>query len=146
LDLYYRLSVFIIQLPALRERKADIALLANFYLKEFAKKVNRPALNMNEKLLGLLEAHNWKGNVRELKNVIERLVILADHDVLNPDQLPNEFFVAAPKTNAYDLQTVEKQHIQKILMQTKGNKSETARLLNIGLTTLYRKIEEYKIV
>jgi two-component system NtrC family response regulator len=145
LDLYYRLSVFIIQLPALRERKADIALLANFYLKEFAKKVNRPALNMNEKLLGLLEAHNWKGNVRELKNVIERLVILADHDVLNPDQLPNEFFVAAPKTNAYDLQTVEKQHIKKILMHTKGNKTETARLLNIGLTTLYRKIEEYKI-
>ncbi|MES2447344.1 MAG: sigma-54 dependent transcriptional regulator [Bacteroidota bacterium] len=145
LDLYYRLSVFTINLPALRKRKADISLLADFYLKQFAKKVNRPALKIDEKLLAVLEKHSWKGNVRELKNVIERLVILADGDVLMANQLPIEFFIDAPITNAFDLQTIEKQHIQKVLAHTKGNKTETARLLNIGLTTLYRKIEEYQI-
>ncbi len=145
LDLYYRLSVFIIQIPALRERKADIELLANFYLKDFAQKVNRPLLKMDAKLIDKLQTHSWKGNVRELKNVIERLVILSNGDVLNADQLPNEFFIDTPIHNSFDLQAIEKQHIQKVLLHTKGNKTETARLLNIGLTTLYRKIEEYQI-
>jgi len=145
LDLYYRLSVFVINLPALRERKADIGLLAEYYLASFAKKVNRPNLKMDEKLLNALNKHSWKGNVRELKNVIERLVILNDSEIIDTAQLPNEFFMDAPNTNAFDLQTIEKQHIQKVLIHTKGNKTETARLLNIGLTTLYRKIEEYQI-
>lgn len=145
LDLYYRLSVFIIPLPALRERKADITLLAEFYLKEFANKVNKPALKMNDKLVDALNKHSWKGNVRELKNIVERLVIMADGDTLDVNQLPYEFFTDAPTANAFDLQAIEKQHIQKVLAHTKGNKTETARLLNIGLTTLYRKIEEYKI-
>ena len=145
LDLYYRLSVFIIPLPALAERKGDIELLANFYLKDFAKKVNRPNLKMNAKLVEMLQKHSWKGNVRELKNIIERLVILADTDILDANQLPYEFFTDVPAINSFDLQTIEKQHIQKVLLHTKGNKTESARLLNIGLTTLYRKIEEYGI-
>ncbi|MES2652568.1 MAG: sigma-54 dependent transcriptional regulator [Bacteroidota bacterium] len=146
LDLYYRLSVFVINLPSLRERKADIGLLAEHYLKEFAKKVNRPSLKMDEKLLSTFAKHNWKGNVRELKNVIERLVILNDGEIINTAQLPSEFFIDTPNANAFDLQTIEKQHIQQVLTHTKGNKTETARLLNIGLTTLYRKIDEYKII
>ena len=145
LDLYYRLSVFVINLPALRERKADIGLLAEYYLSSFAKKVNRPHLKMDEKLLTALNKHSWKGNVRELKNVIERLVILNDGEILDTSNLPIEFFIDTQDVNAFDLQTVEKQHIQKVLVHTKGNKTETARLLNIGLTTLYRKIEEYQI-
>lgn len=145
LDLYYRLSVFVIPLPALRERRTDIGLLANYYLKDFAKKVNRPMLKMDGELISILANHSWKGNVRELKNVMERLVILANGDSLDSSQLPNEFFTAASVSNSFDLQTVEKQHIQKILLHTKGNKTETARLLNIGLTTLYRKIEEYQL-
>lgn len=146
LDLYYRLSVFIIHLPSLAERKGDIELLANFYLKDFAKKVNRPNLMMNAKLIEMLQKHSWKGNVRELKNIIERLVILANTDVLDANQLPYEFFTDVPMINSFDLATIEKQHIQKVLLHTKGNKTETARLLNIGLTTLYRKIEEYQLV
>lgn len=145
LDLYYRLSVFVINLPALRERKADIGLLAEYYLSSFAKKVNRPNLKMDEKLLTALNKHSWKGNVRELKNVIERLVILSDGEILDSSNLPIEFFIDTQDVNAFDLQTVEKHHIQKVLAHTKGNKTETARLLNIGLTTLYRKIEEYQI-
>jgi two-component system NtrC family response regulator len=145
LDLYYRLSVFVITLPPLRERHTDIPLLANFYLKQFANKVNKPELRMDDHLLSTLKKHYWKGNVRELKNVIERLVILNDAEIIDASQLPNEFFITTPNTAPFDLQEVEKQHIQKVLAHTKGNKTETARLLNIGLTTLYRKIDEYKI-
>jgi len=145
LDLYYRLSVFIIPLPALRDRKSDIELLAMHYLKFFGQKVNKPKLSIDEKLLKLLINHNWKGNIRELKNVIERLVILSDGDVLSTKYLPVEFFSNVTELNSFEMAAVEKHHIQKVLSHTRGNKTEAARLLNIGLTTLYRKIEEYQI-
>jgi len=144
-DLYYRLSVFTIILPPLRERKGDISALADYYLNEFSLKVNRATLRLDDKILQLFEKHNWKGNIRELKNVIERLVILSDGDTLNTSALPVEFFESSPIENSYNLQDIEKQHIQKVLLHTKGNKTETSRLLGIGLTTLYRKIEEYQI-
>jgi len=144
-DLYYRLSVFTIVLPPLRERKVDIPALAQHYLTQFAIKTNRPELALENKMLDVFEKYNWKGNIRELKNVIERLVILSDGDSLNLSALPQEFFEFAPLENDFNLQQVEKQHIQKVLIHTKGNKTETSRLLGIGLTTLYRKIEEYGI-
>lgn len=145
LDLYYRLSVFTIPLPALRERKSDIELLAKHYLKLFANKVNKPELKLTDKLLEVLTAYSWKGNIRELKNVIERLVILADGDVLDDTYLPAEFYTSGTEISSLDMADVEKQHIQKVLVHARGNKTETARLLGIGLTTLYRKMEEYKI-
>jgi len=141
LDLYYRLSVFTISLPSLNERKEDIALLAKYYLKFFTEKASRQ-VKMSDDFLALLKRHEWRGNIRELKNVIERSVILSD-DVLNPDSLPPEFNNQATNSNSLDLQSIEKQHISKVLVYTKGNKTETARLLGIGLTTLYRKIDEY---
>lgn len=144
-DLYYRLSVFTITLPPLRERKTDIPALATYYLKEFANKVNRSVPKMDDKVLSILSSHSWKGNIRELKNIIERLVILSDGNVLSATALPPEFFEFTPIENDYNLQQIEKQHIQKVLIHTKGNKTETSRLLGIGLTTLYRKIEEYQI-
>jgi two-component system NtrC family response regulator len=145
-DLFYRLSVFTITLPPLNQRKQDIELLAKYYLKEFAFKINRPALKMNDDFIATLNRHNWKGNIRELKNVMERVVILADDDTLTTDLLPVDFqYETSTNTNALDLETVERQHIQKVLAHTRGNKTETARLLGIGLTTLYRKLDEYKI-
>jgi len=145
-DLYYRLSVFTIMLPPLRERKADIPLLAKYYLKEYAVKSNRTSLHLDDKILDIFEKYQWRGNIRELKNVMERLVILSDGDELNLSALPPEFFEFAPLKNDFNLQQVEKHHIQKVLIYTKGNKTETSRLLGIGLTTLYRKIEEYGIL
>ncbi len=143
LDLYYRLSVFTISLPALNQRREDIEPLAKYYLKFFTNKASRQ-VKMGDDFLNLLKRHDWRGNIRELKNVIERSVILSD-DVLTADTLPPHFNDAATASsnNALDLQSIEKQHISKVLAYTKGNKTETARLLGIGLTTLYRKIEEY---
>lgn len=144
LDLYYRLSVFSIDLPSLSQRKSDILLLARHYLKEFANKVNKPGFEMSDDFQELLMKHAWRGNIRELKNVIERVVILADGSLLDANLLPYEFH-AEHLSNEGDmmkLETIEKQHIDKILKYTGGNKTETARLLGIGLTTLYRKIEK----
>jgi two-component system NtrC family response regulator len=147
-DLFYRLSVFQIMLPSLNERKEDIKLLADFYVKQFADKTNQQISGMDAEFIKILEAHKWRGNVRELKNIIERAVILCNGNILKADLLPLDFHMNQDSTTikAFDLASVEKNHIQKILLYTKGNKTETARLLNIGLTTLYRKIEEYQLL
>ena len=145
LDLFYRLSVFSIELPSLNERKADILLIARFYLKQFAAKVNRPDFIMGDDFATLLMNHNWKGNIRELKNVIERVVILNDGKELDPSLLPYEFHQGSAEGDQMKMETVEKLHIMKVLKYTRNNKTETARLLGIGLTTLYRKLEEYHI-
>lgn len=143
-DLYYRLSVFQIILPALNERTEDIEEIARHFMKIFAAKMNKPEPKMSGEFLGKLQQHHWKGNTRELKNVIERAVILAD-DKLLPQHLPFDFAVGMPSRFVFDLAEVEKQHIEKILHYTGGNKTEAARLMNIGLTTLYRKIQDYKM-
>ncbi|MHA4895238.1 sigma-54-dependent transcriptional regulator [Pedobacter sp. PWIIR3] len=145
LDLYYRLSVFSIELPGLSQRKGDIILIAKHYLKEFAAKVNKPNFTMDEGFSNLLLKHNWKGNIRELKNMMERVVILADGNLLTASLLPYEFHNVEGQDSNMSLQAIEKQHIIKVLHYTRENKTETARLLGIGLTTLYRKLEEYKI-
>lgn len=145
LDLFYRLSVFSIELPPLSQRKEDILPIAMHYLAEFTAKVNRPEFTLDKAFVKLLTTHNWKGNIRELKNVMERVVILADSDVIGADLLPFEFHQETGTSNPLNLQEMERQHIIKVLKYTGGNKTETSRQLGIGLTTLYRKIEEYKI-
>ncbi len=145
LDLYYRLSVFTINLPSLNERKTDIELLANYYLKDFSSRAGKHQPKMDNNFTELLNRHHWKGNIRELKNVMERVMILADSDLLTPDLLPIDFKYDTGDHSAIDLATIERQHIQKILSRTGNNKTETARLLGIGLTTLYRKLDEYKL-
>lgn len=145
-DLFYRLSVFAIVLPSLSQRRGDIVLLAKHYLKEFSAKVNRNELAMDKPFVDYLNNHHWKGNIRELKNIIERAVILANDEVIGADLLPYEFDNNAnDSAGSMDMATVEKQHIVRVLNHARGNKTETARLLGIGLTTLYRKIEEYNI-
>ena len=148
-DLFYRINVFTITLPALRDRKKDIPVLANYFLQLFAQKTNKRFEGMSKDFIAHLQNHQWKGNIRELKNVIERAVILAEGFQLTADSLPVELQIndthQQSGMSAFELSSVEKLHIQRVLNHTKGNKTEAARLLNIGLTTLYRKIEEYKI-
>jgi DNA-binding NtrC family response regulator len=141
-DLYYRLSVFTITLPSLRERKQDIKILASFFIKQFSRKTNKPELSMTADFLRALEAHAWKGNIRELKNVIERSVILSD-DQLAESVLPSDFL--SDSDTQLDLASVEKHHIRKVLSITNGNKTQAAKVLGIGLTTLYQKLKDYNI-
>jgi DNA-binding NtrC family response regulator len=147
-DLFYRLNVFTIELPPLRDRKKDIPLLAEYFMKLFAKKTNTIVESMSREFLEHLAQHSWQGNIRELKNVLERAVILADKPQLTVANLPLELQTLNARhdtLSAWDLASVEKLHIQRVLNHTKGNKTEAAKLLNIGLTTLYRKIEEYAL-
>lgn len=145
-DLFYRLNVFAIELPPLRERKADIPLLTQYYIAWFATKTNKKITGITKEAAAILYRCEWKGNIRELKNIIERAVILEEGVWLTEASLPYDLqYSFSPAENNYDLSLVEKQHILKVLQHTNGNKTEAARLLNIGLTTLYRKIEEYGI-
>jgi len=104
--------------------------------------------SISKDFLDALKKHEWKGNIRELKNIIERSLIVTNGTELSFADLPLEFSMNNSKSNtlsAFDLASVEKLHIQRVLNHTKHNKTETARLLNIGLSTLYRKMEEYDI-
>ena len=148
-DLYFRLNIFEITIPPLRERIKDIEPLTHYFVSQFAEKMNRQTLQFDSDFLQKLEVYQWPGNIRELKNVIERSVILCSSTVLSTDLLPYEIQQEQSKNvkslSAFSMQSVEKLHIQKLLNYTKGNKAEAARLLEIGIATLYRKLEEYNI-
>jgi two-component system NtrC family response regulator len=148
-DLFYRLNVFSIEMPPLRDRKNDIPLLAEYFLQLFSQKANHPVDSMSKGFLDYLQQHDWRGNIRELKNVMERAVILATSSQLTVDNLPLELqhpgYNQQPTIPGFNLTSMEKIHIQRVLSHTKGNKVEAAKLLDIGLTTLYRKISEYKL-
>lgn len=148
-DLYFRLNVFEIHLPPLRERVKDIEPLIHYYVAQFGAKLNQKDLTVDPAFTERLKAYTWPGNIRELKNVIERALILSAGSTLNIESLPLEI-LQIPQSNAsgmsaFSMASIEKLHIQKILNYTNGNKAEAARLLEIGIATLYRKLEEYKI-
>ena len=116
-------------------------------------KTNKKIKALSDEFVQLLKLHTWPGNIRELKNVLERSVILETEAILTTDCLPMEIQQLktantsgeSPLLSAFSLASAEKIHIQKVLNYTNHNKTETAKLLNIALTTLYRKLEEYKI-
>ncbi len=151
-DLFYRISVFQIQLPALRERVADIEDLAKYFILEFATKSKKNIKSISPECLNALKLHEWNGNIRELKNVIERSVILMENGDWKMENLPLNFqnqsnnnWNEQKELSAFSMAAAEQLHIRKILNYTNGNKTKTAELLGIALTTLYRKLEEYKI-
>lgn len=150
-DLFYRLSVFQIHLPPLRERAGDIRLLAKAFIKSFAEQLARPVVEIAPAFLEALDSQPWKGNIRELRNVIERSMIVCESGYLDIADLPFDIQNAHyehsndSSPGSFELSAMERRHIARVLEYTKGNKTEAARLLKIGLMTLYRKIEEYKI-
>ena len=150
-DLFYRLSVFQIHLPPLRERAGDIRLLAKAFIKSFAEQLARPVVEIAPAFLEALDSQPWKGNILELRNVIERSMIVCESGYLDIADLPFDIQNAHyehsndSSPGSFELSAMERRHIARVLEYTKGNKTEAARLLKIGLTTLYRKIEEYKI-
>ena len=147
-DLYFRLSVFQIHLPPLRERKEDIEMLAETFLKRFAAKLKKEIKGMTSEVVDILKGAEWRGNIRELKNVMERSAIVCDEEVTVQD-LPIDLQCAGMDEEQgkeeFELAVIGQKHITKVLQYTRGNKTEAARLLKIGLATLYRKIEAYHI-
>ena len=146
-DLYFRLSVFRLSLPPLRERGDDILLFARHFAALSSRRLGREEPRLSAEAKKLFLSYLWPGNVREMKNAIEHALIVCD-DVITPGDLPIDMLTAEPQrehTESLDLKSVEKGHIIKVLRHTDGNKTEAARLLKIGLTTLYRKIDEYEI-
>ena len=148
-DLFYRLSVFQIHLPALRDRSEDIEIIARSFIETFAAKLSRRIFNISPDYMDALKRHSWRGNIRELRNVIERSLIVCTDESLTLEDLPIEILndqleeIIGKSASDFEMAGMERRHIARVLQYTKGNKTETARLLKIGLTTLYRKIEEY---
>ncbi|WP_343687631.1 sigma-54 dependent transcriptional regulator [Chryseobacterium gleum] len=142
-DLYFRLNVFEITLPPLRERKEDLKAIAKHFIDIFSHKLHLASVQVNPDYYKALERNDWKGNIRELRNAVERSLILMDNNILDADSLPHYSEKALPESDSLSIRSLEKIHIQKVLQYTKGNKAEAARLLEIGIATLYRKLEEY---
>ncbi len=150
-DLYYRISVMKINLPSLRDRKEDIPVLIHGFTKFYREKLNRNIKEIEPGFIQKLEAYNFPGNIRELRNLVERAVILTSGYTLKEDVLPTELLLNKPDISAssskenYRLDNLEKEHIIKTLRLVDGNKTKAAEMLGIGLTTLYRKLQSYGI-
>jgi two-component system response regulator AtoC len=147
-DLYYRLSVIPIHLPPLRERTGDIPRLVDHFLRRYSKKGAREVNGISTRALKMLEDYSWPGNVRELEHTIERIVILEDGEIIQPEHLPSfisqrqsEFQVFSDEY--YSLEELEKRYIQFILRRTKGRRQEAARILGINRKTLSHKVKKY---
>jgi transcriptional regulator with PAS, ATPase and Fis domain len=142
-DLFYRLQVFDIQLPPLRDRNSDVLLLAEHFLKAFADASGGPPARLSDEARDALVAHSWPGNIRELRNVLEAASILSDEGVIERRHLSLHGARVAPSSNPQDLAAMERQTIEKILQQTDWNKSKTARLLGLTRTQLYVRLRRY---
>lgn len=146
-DLFYRLNLMTISLPPLRERQEDIPLLTEHFVRQLTRTAYPQVKGMTTAFTERLQKNEWRGNIRELRNVIERSLIICQGDELTIDHLPVELQYDGMKPgtlSVFDLSGVEQLHIQRVLEYTKGNKTLAAKLLNISPATLYRKIDEYK--
>ncbi len=145
-DLYYRLNVINITIPPLRERKEDIAELAVYFLKKYAKKLAKQVRGFTSEALELLSAYHWPGNVRELENVVERAVIVSENGTIGAEDLsiPSYTVVANMNVNP-SLEEMEKNYILRVLKEAGGNQSKASQLLGIDRKTLYLKLKKYGI-
>ena len=152
-DLYYRLKVVTIKLPSLRERKSDIPLLANHFIKESNQRYNKKVTGIAEPLRKLIDAYEWKGNVRELRNAIDSMVVLDQDGILNLNDVEEGSPLKRGHTRAAGpdnlvgkpLSEIERYYIEKTLEQADGNREEASRTLGIGERTLYRMIQDWKL-
>lgn len=148
-DLFYRLGVIILDIPSLRERPEDVSILSNFFIKRFNRELGRNVSLPNDEVMEILKAYSWPGNIRELKNMYERILLLESKDEIRPEHLPREVRegessdldspgVYRPETVA----AVELRHIERTLEYTSGNKSRAATLLGISRQTLREKLKQ----
>jgi len=157
-DLFYRLNVFPVRIPPLRERKEDVPLLVEYFINKYCHEIKTPVKSVSKEALEILMGYHWKGNVRELENTMERAVILCDGDVITPDHFLLSKEVVSGTVTAYSstsgtlesvakeaLRTAETKRISSALHETRGNKSKAAEILQVSYKTLLTKIKEYGI-
>jgi DNA-binding NtrC family response regulator len=149
-ELLYRINVINITLPALRERKDDIPLLANHFLRKYEKSLTRTGMRFSKGAMRLLINYAWPGNVRELENTIERAAILAETDVIHSHDLPDKLRTTAPvvanvENSGLTLEDLERDHIKRVLDRVENDKVKAAQVLGIHLSTLYRKVQRYHL-
>ena len=151
-DLFYRLNVFTLRLPALRERPDDIPLFCNFFMEKYCKAFDKDVTALSEEAMLALTRHSYPGNVRELENIIERAVVLCDTGTIQLKHLPQEFSTssgkpakAKPTHTLRTLAEVEQEHITEVLESVDGNKATAARILGIDRATLWRKLKKYSL-
>ncbi|MBW2615927.1 MAG: sigma-54-dependent Fis family transcriptional regulator [Deltaproteobacteria bacterium] len=144
-DLYYRLNVIAIQVPPLRERKEDIPLLADSFVRKYCLEMNKEETKIAGPALKLLMDYDWPGNVRELENIIERALVIGKGNEISPNDLPFSRKEMGPETFPRSLKMMEKVHIRRILEAAGWNVSQAARELDIDRQTLYNKMEKYEI-
>ena len=148
-ELYYRLNVLELYIPPLRERKDDIPPLCGYFLDKYAKEFKKAVESISDDVIGIFKSYDFPGNVRELEHIIERAVILADGNTIEPKHLPGRFQSSdPPPLNAgrkfITLAEMEKRHILEVLDATGGNKSKAVQLLGISRAALWRKLKQFK--
>ncbi len=144
-DLYYRLSVFELYIPPLRERGSDIELLVNHFLEHFKRQHGRPSLTLSPDAKDKLLGYAWPGNVRQLRNVVDSAVVMCEGNVILADDLGLRDATSGEQLESLRIDYWERKLIQEALKRTSGNIPEAARLLGVGRATLYRKVEEFGI-
>ena len=151
-DLYYRLNVIEIPLPSLKEREEDIPLLADHFLNKYRTEMNKNIKGIDNEVIRALISYDWKGEVRELENVMERAVIFCKNDFIKLNDLPETFSNASSTVDFTKLGSLEvairrfeKEYILKALESNSNDKEKTSELLQVGLSTLYRKLKELEI-
>jgi DNA-binding NtrC family response regulator len=141
-QLYYRLNTFAIDLPPLRDRREDIPLLVDHFLREYAALMNRPVPAVSKPAMDLLLNYRWPGNVRELENAIERALVIRKEGPIQPEDFPFQR-EAEPEETSQSLEEIERRHIERIVREANWNLSRAARILKIDRTTLYNKLKRY---
>ena len=146
-DLYFRLNVITINLPTLHERDEDILILIKYFAKKFAEETGKPVPKFSDKALKVLRDYNWPGNVRELENVIQRIVVMTDGDLIEVPDLPSLMRFSALQSTGFNrtLTAVEIEYIENVLTSVKGNKTKAAEILGIDRKTLREKLKQKKI-
>jgi DNA-binding NtrC family response regulator len=141
-DLYYRLNVFRLEVPALRERKEDIPLLVDHFIRKFSQAMNKRIVRVAPAAMAALQQYDWPGNVRELENAVERAMVVAQEPELREEDFTLKL-AAHPETASHTLEDVERAYILKVLAETGGNQTRAAERLDIDRVTLYNKLKKY---
>ena len=145
-DLFYRINVVELKLPSLAERKDDVPLLVDHFINKYNNELNKSIMGIDNEVIKLFMSYDWKGNLRELENMIERAVLLCQEDIITPKYLPSHIF--ENKNELYTdnlseaIEAFEQNHINEIIKRTEGNKTKAAKLLGVDPSTLYRKMSK----